>query len=59
MKTYTLTEINHVLKGEIVGNVTTSITAPEQLEVANDTEISFIGHKNTKSSGKLLKLVSQ
>ncbi len=45
MKTYTLTEINHVLKGEIVGNVTTSITAPEQLEVANDTEISFIGHK--------------
>ena len=32
MKTYTIQEINQVLKGEIVGNTTTIITAPEQLE---------------------------
>ena len=45
MKTYSIQEINHILKGEIVGNTTTSITAPEQLEEANNTEISFIGNK--------------
>ncbi|WP_396181667.1 UDP-3-O-(3-hydroxymyristoyl)glucosamine N-acyltransferase, partial [Flavobacterium sp.] len=45
MKTYTIQEINQVLKGEIVGNTTTIITAPEQLEEAKDTEISFIGNK--------------
>lgn len=45
MKTYTIQEINQVIKGEIVGNTTTIITAPEQLEAAKDTEISFIGNK--------------
>src|SRR6478609_11222698 len=45
MKTYSIQEINHILKGEIVGNTTTSITAPEQLEAATTTEISFIGNK--------------
>jgi len=45
MKTYTIQEINEVIKGEIVGNTTTIITAPEQLEAAKDTEISFIGNK--------------
>jgi UDP-3-O-[3-hydroxymyristoyl] glucosamine N-acyltransferase len=45
MKTYSIEEINQVLKGEIVGNTTTNITAPEQLEEAKDTEISFIGNK--------------
>ncbi|WP_396160435.1 UDP-3-O-(3-hydroxymyristoyl)glucosamine N-acyltransferase [Flavobacterium sp.] len=45
MKTYTIQEINQVIKGEIVGNTTAIITAPEQLEVAKETEISFIGNK--------------
>ncbi len=45
MKTYTIQEINQILKGEIVGNTTISITAPEQLEEAKNTEISFIGNK--------------
>lgn len=45
MKTYTIQEINQVIKGEIVGNTKTIITAPEQLEEAKDTEISFIGNK--------------
>ena len=45
MKTYSIEEINQVLKGEIVGNTTTIITAPEQLEEAKETEISFIGNK--------------
>lgn len=45
MKTYSIEEINETLKGLIVGNTGIKITAPEQLELANDSEISFIGHK--------------
>lgn len=45
MKSYSIQEINDILKGVIVGNATLQITAPEQLELANETEISFIGNK--------------
>ena len=45
MKSYTIQEINEILKGEIIGNTTQKITAPEQLEMANISEISFIGNK--------------
>ncbi len=45
MKTYSLQEINDVLQGVIVGNTSQNITTPEQLEIAGDTEISFIGNK--------------
>jgi UDP-3-O-[3-hydroxymyristoyl] glucosamine N-acyltransferase len=45
MKQFTIEEINEVLKGTIVGSTITKITAPEQLEVAKETEISFIGNK--------------
>jgi UDP-3-O-[3-hydroxymyristoyl] glucosamine N-acyltransferase len=45
MKSFTIQEINEVLKGEIVGNTSQNITAPEQLEVATSSEISFIGNK--------------
>jgi UDP-3-O-[3-hydroxymyristoyl] glucosamine N-acyltransferase len=45
MKTFSLQEINNVLKGTIAGNINNNITAPEQLEMASSTEISFIGNK--------------
>ncbi|HQW68121.1 MAG TPA: UDP-3-O-(3-hydroxymyristoyl)glucosamine N-acyltransferase [Flavobacterium sp.] len=45
MKTFSIQEINDVLKGTIVGNISEKITAPEQLEMASSTEISFIGNK--------------
>jgi UDP-3-O-[3-hydroxymyristoyl] glucosamine N-acyltransferase len=45
MKNYSIFEINAVLNGVIVGNTTKNITAPEQLELASETEISFIGNK--------------
>lgn len=45
MKSYSIQEINEVLKGEIFGDTLQSITAPEQLEAAKDSEISFIGNK--------------
>lgn len=45
MKSYTIQEINEILKGEIIGNTSQSITAPEQLEAASESEISFIGNK--------------
>ena len=45
MKSFSLQEINTVLQGEIVGNISQKITAPEQLDSATETEISFIGNK--------------
>lgn len=42
---YSIQEINEVLKGIIVGDTSTKITAPEQLELAKTSEISFIGNK--------------
>jgi len=45
MKSYSVLEINEVLKGVIAGATSQNITAPEQLETANESEISFIGNK--------------
>lgn len=45
MKKFSIQEINSVLNGVIIGNTTNTITAPEQLELAAETEISFIGNK--------------
>ena len=47
MSSYSIQEINEVLQGEIVGFNSCKITAPEQLEAATETEISFIGSKRT------------
>ncbi|WP_405295745.1 UDP-3-O-(3-hydroxymyristoyl)glucosamine N-acyltransferase [Algibacter sp. Ld11] len=44
MKTsYTIEEINEVLKGELVGQTTQNITGPEQLQNANNNHITFVG----------------
>lgn len=45
MKNISITEINEVLKGTIVGNSNLTLTAPEQIEAAKENEITFIGHK--------------
>lgn len=45
MKTYSIEEISKVLNGKIIGTALQIITAPEQLERASTSEISFIGHK--------------
>lgn len=45
MKSYSLNEINDVLKGVIIGETNQNITAAEQLEMAGISEISFIGNK--------------
>ena len=45
MKSYSIQEINEILKGIIVGDTSHKITAPEQLELASTAEISFIGNK--------------
>lgn len=45
MKSYSIQEINEVLKGTIIGDTSTIINAPEQLELAGSSEISFIGNK--------------
>jgi UDP-3-O-[3-hydroxymyristoyl] glucosamine N-acyltransferase len=45
MKSYSIADINAILKGEIVGQTDQLVTAPEQLELATNFEISFIGNK--------------
>lgn len=43
MKSYTINEINDVLKGEIIGHTTQQITGPEDLKNASSSQITFIG----------------
>ncbi|MFK7812894.1 MAG: UDP-3-O-(3-hydroxymyristoyl)glucosamine N-acyltransferase [Maribacter sp.] len=43
MKSFTITEINALLEGELVGNTTQTITGPEELQKAQAQHITFIG----------------
>ena len=45
MKSFSIQEINDVLKGTIIGSTSIKITAPQQLELAGASDISFIGNK--------------
>ena len=45
MKHYSIQEINAKLNGILIGNTTTTITGPEQLEYANQEQITFIGNR--------------
>ncbi|MFP5040455.1 UDP-3-O-(3-hydroxymyristoyl)glucosamine N-acyltransferase [Parasediminibacterium sp. JCM 36343] len=45
MKTFTIQEINAAIKGILVGDTLNAITGPEQLEAANDSQITFIGNR--------------
>lgn len=45
MKSFSLQEINDVLKGNIIGTLCNNITSPEQLDLATTNQISFIGNK--------------
>lgn len=43
MKSYTIEEINAILKGELIGHTTEKIEGPEELEKAQANHITFIG----------------
>jgi UDP-3-O-[3-hydroxymyristoyl] glucosamine N-acyltransferase len=43
MKSFTITEINDLVKGELVGATSQLIDGPEQLEKAGNNHITFIG----------------
>ncbi len=45
MKSFTIAEINSVLKGEILGETSAVINAPEQLENAQEGDITVIGNR--------------
>jgi len=42
MKSFTIKEINEILKGELVGDTKQQITGPEHLEKADNNQITFI-----------------
>ena len=45
MKSFTIKEINEILKGELIGYNGQRIDGPEQLEKAGNNHITFIGSK--------------
>ena len=45
MKSFTIKEINNILKGELVGDTNQQINGPEQLEKAGNNHITFVGSK--------------
>lgn len=45
MKTFSIEEINQIVNGVLVGHTNQSITGPEQLESATETQITFIGNR--------------
>jgi UDP-3-O-[3-hydroxymyristoyl] glucosamine N-acyltransferase len=45
MKSFSITEINDILKGELVGNTDKKIVGPEELSRAEANQISFIGSR--------------
>src|SRR5690554_7069311 len=45
MKSYSIFEINDILKGTIIGSTSQNITSTEELTRARLSDISFIGNK--------------
>ena len=43
MASYTITEINTILKGELIGSTNQKIEGAGEIQKANDTQITFIG----------------
>ena len=52
MKSFTITEINALLQGELVGNTLQKITNPEELQKAKACHITFIGSSKYVSQWK-------
>lgn len=44
MTSYSVRQISDIIKGEVVGDASLTITAPEQLQLAKPGQISFIGN---------------
>src|SRR5690554_591907 len=45
MTSYSISEINNIIKGELIGNTNKKIEGPEELRKANNNQITFIGSK--------------
>ena len=45
MKSYSVSEINTIVKGELIGNTNQKIKGPEELQKASSNQITFIGSK--------------
>ena len=45
MTSYSISEINNILKGELIGNTSQKIEGPEEIRKASSNQITFIGSK--------------
>ncbi len=52
MKSFTVLEINQLLQGELIGSSSISITGPEELQKAQNNQITFIGSSKYASLWK-------
>jgi len=43
MKSFTVLELNQLVKGELIGNTNKIITGPEELEKASENQVSIVG----------------
>ena len=43
MTSYSIREINNIIKGELIGNTSQKIEGPEEIQKANSNQITFIG----------------
>ena len=46
MKSFTIEELNSLLKGRLIGNASLSISEPQHIDAAKENSICFIGSKN-------------
>jgi len=61
MTSYSISEINNIVKGELIGNTNQKIEGPEEIQKANNNQITFIGSKKyvkfwEDSKAKLFKV---
>lgn len=45
MTSYTISEINNVLKGELINDTNQKLIGPEEIHKAQNNQITFIGSK--------------
>lgn len=55
MRSFTIEEINQIVKGNLIGNTAQTITGAEQIDTASERDITFIGNKSYIPNWKTTK----
>ena len=55
MKSYSAQEISTLIKGNMVGDTSHTVSSPEQIELAGSNQITFIGNKKYEKLWPVLR----